>query len=163
MHHISVGRKYISFPERLKDPLQWADSSERIHSSRSNNPKVSFTEERQTFRCPSVTQSVTRGFTSVQWDTNRGQGGTGPDSEQQKLRVGLWILTEEPNGGKKVICQPTTAAKDIWSFALEGLVLEEKNWTSIFVIVPCLLGPPKRNTHTGEIYKVAQCGLHLAI
>lgn len=157
MHHISGKWRYISLQERLEASLQWADSSERIHFSLGrHNPKVSFTEELQTFRHHSLTQRRVQGFSFMRSGyKSRKRGCTGPESEHQ-LRVWLWINWGTKWGKKRSICQQTTAAKDIWSFALEGLVLEKLDYL-FWSFVLYLLGLPERNYSQRGTIKFIAC------
>lgn len=113
MHHISAKQRYISFGVRLRGSLQWADPSERIHSSLRDRPKVSFTEELQT-------QRAVQGFNLMQWDIYQGKGCTGPDSEHQKLRV--WLRTDEGNKwGNKIYLPTNHSCEGHLIFCLGGL------------------------------------------
>lgn len=121
MHHISAEWRYISLGAWLRGSLQWAESSERIHSSLRDNTEVSFTEELQTFRRYTAWQRAVQGFDLMQWDTNRGKGRTGPDSEHQKLRVWLWTLSGTKWGEKKINLPTNHSCKGYLIFCLGGL------------------------------------------
>lgn len=152
MHHISAEWRYISLGAWLRGSLQWAESSERIHSSLRDNTEVSFTEELQTFRRYTAWHRERfRASTSCNGIQIEERAAQGQILNIRSSEFGFG-LSQEPNGErKKSICQPTTAAKDIWSFALEGLVLERLDYL-FWSCVPRLLGLEERNTHREEMY-----------
>lgn len=101
MHHISAEWRYISLRAWLRGSLQWAESSERIHSSLRDNTEVSFTEELQTFRRYTAwLRERFRASTSCNGIQIEERAAQGQILNIRSSEFGFG-LTQEPNGERK--------------------------------------------------------------
>lgn len=122
MHHISAEWRYISLGAWLRGSLQWAESSERIHSSLRDNTEVSFTEELQTFRRYTAWhREWFRASTSCNGIQIEERAAQGQILNIRSSEFGFG-LSQEPNGERKKINLPTNhSCKGYLIFCLGGL------------------------------------------